>query len=136
MTCLRFIVIAALVAIPALASSASAQGDLDCDDFVSQEQATAFMQSSDPGDTNNLDQDGDGVACEDSLPANRELVPQTTAVAASTATAQTLPVSGSNTRTIAMLAAGLMQAGLILILLGQKLELSPARLVEIYWERR
>ena len=136
MTRLRFIVIAALVAIPALASSASAQGDLDCDDFVSQEQATAFMQSSDPGDANNLDQDGDGVACEDSLPANRELVPQTTAVAASTATAQTLPVSGSNTRTIAMLAAGLMQAGLVLILLGQKLELSPARLVEIYWERR
>ena len=133
---LGFIVIAALVAIPALTSSASAQGDLDCDDFVSQEQATAFMQSSDPGDANNLDQDGDGVACEDSLPANRELVPETTAVAASTATVQTLPVSGSNTRTIAMLAAGLMQAGLVLILLGQKLELSPARLVEIYWERR
>lgn len=129
------VLIASLLALPLLGGVASAQ-TLTCSDFVSQEQATAFLQTQDPDNTNGLDHDGDGVACEQVLDANRQLVPETTPVVARTTTAKTLPVSGSNTRTIAMLAAALMQAGVMLILLGQKLELRPARLVEIYWERR
>ena len=38
--------------------------DLNCDDFSSQEEAQAELES-DPSDPNNLDADDDGIACED-----------------------------------------------------------------------
>lgn len=38
-------------------------GDLDCDDFASQPEAQAVLDA-DPSDPNNLDGDGDGIACE------------------------------------------------------------------------
>lgn len=41
-------------------------GDYNCDDFETQEQAQYVLENTD-GDPHNLDQDGDGVACE-SLP--------------------------------------------------------------------
>lgn len=41
--------------------------DLNCSDFATQAQAQAVLDAN-PADPNNLDQDGDGIACE-SLPA-------------------------------------------------------------------
>ena len=46
--------------------SASAQEDLDCANFVTQEEAQAELER-DPSDPNNLDADDDGEACEDSF---------------------------------------------------------------------
>lgn len=43
-------------------------GDLDCEDFATQEQAQATFNQ-DTSDPNNLDADNDGLACEDSLPS-------------------------------------------------------------------
>jgi hypothetical protein len=45
------------------ASSARAQGDLDCSDFDTQEEAQAELDK-DSSDPNNLDADNDGIACE------------------------------------------------------------------------
>lgn len=42
-------------------------GDLDCEDFATQEEAQAEFDL-DPSDPNGLDADNDGLACEDSLP--------------------------------------------------------------------
>jgi hypothetical protein len=38
--------------------------DLDCDDFASQQEAQAALDA-DSGDPNNIDQDGNGLPCED-----------------------------------------------------------------------
>ena len=48
----------------------AANGDLDCADFATQEEAQAELES-DPDDPNDLDRDGDGVACEN-LPSGGE----------------------------------------------------------------
>lgn len=58
-------VLAAAASFP-LAGTAVAQGDLNCDDFATQEEAQAEYER-DPSDPHNLDGDNDGVACE-SLP--------------------------------------------------------------------
>lgn len=57
---------AALVAVLIVAMPASAQADLNCDDFETQPEAQAELDR-DPSDPHGLDGDGDGVACE-SLP--------------------------------------------------------------------
>ncbi len=44
-------------------SSAAAQGDLDCKDFSSQEDAQANLDAN-PSDPNGLDRDNDGQACD------------------------------------------------------------------------
>lgn len=49
-----------------LAAPASAQDDLNCDDFDTQAEAQAEFDA-DPSDPNGLDRDDDGIACE-SLP--------------------------------------------------------------------
>ena len=54
-------------AMPALAQT------LDCDDFETQAEAQAELEA-DPSDPNNLDFDGDGVACEE-LSGGEETVP-------------------------------------------------------------
>jgi len=46
---------------------------LNCDDFQTSDEATAFTQLFDSDDTNNLDGDNDGVSCEDELPTAEEL---------------------------------------------------------------
>lgn len=48
--------------------SVSPTGDLDCEDFATQEEAQAEFNQ-DPSDPNGLDADNDGQACEDSLPS-------------------------------------------------------------------
>lgn len=48
--------------------SVSPDGDLDCEDFATQEEAQAEFDL-DPSDPNNLDADNDDMACEDSLPS-------------------------------------------------------------------
>lgn len=59
---------AALVALLVMAAPASATGDLNCDDFETQEQAQAKYDE-DPTDPHGLDgNDQDGLACE-SLPS-------------------------------------------------------------------
>ena len=45
-------------------SAVSPTGDLDCEDFATQEEAQA-VYNQDPSDPNNLDQDNDGLACEE-----------------------------------------------------------------------
>ncbi|HYI61047.1 MAG TPA: excalibur calcium-binding domain-containing protein [Acidimicrobiales bacterium] len=50
------------------ASPAGAQTDLNCEDFATQEEAQAELDS-DPSDPHGLDGDNDGVACQD-LPSN------------------------------------------------------------------
>ena len=50
----------ALVAV----DTAAAQVDLDCVDFVWQEDAQAFFLAAGPGDPHRLDADSDGIACE------------------------------------------------------------------------
>jgi hypothetical protein len=53
-----------LVAVLMLASAASAQSvDLNCVDFATQEEAQAVYDQ-DPSDPNDLDANGNGVACE------------------------------------------------------------------------
>lgn len=55
---------AALIALLMLALPASAQTDLNCDDFSSQEEAQAVLDA-DPSDPHGLDgNDDDGLACE------------------------------------------------------------------------
>jgi len=56
-------VLAAAASFP-LSGVAFAQGDLNCDDFATQEEAQAEYES-DTSDPNNLDADDDGIACED-----------------------------------------------------------------------
>jgi hypothetical protein len=46
-----------------MAIPAFAQADLDCDDFSSQAEAQAVLDT-DPSDPNDLDRDNDGKACE------------------------------------------------------------------------
>ena len=48
----------------ALATTAYAQGDMNCSDFRSWREAQDFYESQGPGDPHGLDRDGDGVACE------------------------------------------------------------------------
>jgi hypothetical protein len=55
---------ALLMALFAFASVASAQDDLNCDDFASQQEAQAVLDQ-DPSDPHNLDGDDDGIACEE-----------------------------------------------------------------------
>ena len=67
-----------LVALLALPSASVAQGR-DCPDFSTQPEAQAVLEA-DPSDPNNLDDDNDGIACED-LPggtstADRSVVTQ------------------------------------------------------------
>jgi LPXTG-motif cell wall-anchored protein len=52
----------------AVQGSVSPTGDLDCEDFATQEEAQAEFNQ-DPSDPNGLDADNDGLACEDSLPS-------------------------------------------------------------------
>ncbi|MGH4011162.1 MAG: excalibur calcium-binding domain-containing protein, partial [Pseudonocardiaceae bacterium] len=58
-------ILAAAASFP-LTGTALAQGDLDCSDFTTQEEAQAAYEQ-DTSDPHNLDGDDDGVACE-SLP--------------------------------------------------------------------
>ncbi len=44
-------------------ASPSTSGDLNCDDFSSQDAAQTFLESN-PSDPYGLDSDGDGIACE------------------------------------------------------------------------
>ena len=44
-------------------ASSAADGDLNCDDFASQAEAQAQLET-DPGDPNDLDEDNNGIACE------------------------------------------------------------------------
>ncbi|MDN5696754.1 MAG: excalibur calcium-binding domain-containing protein [Rubrobacter sp.] len=46
-------------------------GDLDCEDFATQQQAQAVYDQ-DPSDPNNLDANNNGLACEESLPVETE----------------------------------------------------------------
>ena len=57
----------------AVASLAQEASDLDCEDFESQEDAQAAL-AEDPADPNNLDPNGDGIACA-LLPAASDLDP-------------------------------------------------------------
>lgn len=72
----RFMLLAAMCAALVLAMApavmaqtsgpSGADGTFNCEDFTDQGQAQEFSLS-DPGDTNGLDEDGDGIVCE-SLP--------------------------------------------------------------------
>jgi hypothetical protein len=80
-------VLIAIAAIVPLAGSAHAQ-DLDCRDFVYQEDAQAAFNH-DPSDPNRLDEDqgpDDGIACE-ALPRRNTSAPQALNSAAPAATA-------------------------------------------------
>ncbi|MFI7498218.1 hypothetical protein ACIBVL_06810 [Streptomyces sp. NPDC049687] len=71
-----------------VAGVAHAQSDLDCGDFVFQEDAQAELNR-DPGDPNRLDEDrgpDDGVACE--------VLPHRTAISSTTSPAPTRGVEG------------------------------------------
>lgn len=57
-----------LLAMLVFSPAAFAQGDFDCNNFSTQTQAQATL-AADPSDPNNLDADGDGVACEGLLTA-------------------------------------------------------------------
>src|SRR5215212_5202351 len=71
-TALFMLVAALMLAVGAFAASmtwefmprASAQNDLNCDDFPFQEDAQAVLDR-DPSDPNGLDRDNDGIACEE-----------------------------------------------------------------------
>ena len=51
--------------------TASASADRDCPDFATQAEAQAAFDAV-PGDPERLDQDGDGIACEDLTPGGAE----------------------------------------------------------------
>ena len=54
-----------------VSAAQSPGGDLDCEDFATQQRAQAVYDS-DTSDPNGLDADNDGLACEDSLPTDTE----------------------------------------------------------------
>jgi len=71
----RFVgVMLALVAAFTFTSTASAQDDLDCADFATQQDAQAVFNQ-DPSDPYGLDRDNDGIACE----ANDDIIIDPTA---------------------------------------------------------
>ncbi|MFJ9722707.1 excalibur calcium-binding domain-containing protein [Streptomyces sp. NPDC101209] len=84
--------LALLATVGPAAAVAHAQSDLDCSDFVFQEDAQAVFNS-DPSDPNRLDADNDGIACED-LPHRPAAT--ATATATSTAAATAVPQRGVN----------------------------------------
>lgn len=57
------LILAAVFSLVAFSGSASAQADLDCADFASQEAAQAHYNAN-PSDPDGLDRDNDGYACE------------------------------------------------------------------------
>lgn len=72
-----------VVSVIALAPSASAQDELNCDDFATQEEAQAVLDA-DPSDPNGLDgDDDDGLACE-TLPSGGSGATTTTAAPTTT----------------------------------------------------
>ncbi|MEU9390389.1 excalibur calcium-binding domain-containing protein [Streptomyces sp. NPDC048324] len=87
---LSTVALALVATVGPAAAAAHAQSDLDCSDFVFQEDAQAVFNS-DPSDPNRLDADNDGIACED-LPHR----PAATATATSTAAATAVPQRGVN----------------------------------------
>ncbi len=58
-----------------MSGTALAQGDLNCDDFATQQEAQAEFDA-DRSDPNGLDGDNDGIACED-LPGGDGTMPTT-----------------------------------------------------------
>ena len=62
LTAILAIVLLVTVAISNTSVSAKQTGDLDCEDFQTQEEAQAVLDA-DPSDPNNLDPNGDGIAC-------------------------------------------------------------------------
>ena len=135
----RFMLLAALCAALELVLAAAAvaqsrgpsgaDGTYNCEDFDDQGQAQEFSLS-DPGDTNGLDEDGDGIVCESlptavpggedgpqyipgegESPTNYQYVEPVTPAAPTTTTA--LPVTGGPS--VALLAGALLiGAGLVL----------------------
>ena len=67
----RFLAICAVLVLGSVGAALSAGDgslimfDRDCSDFASQEQAQDFYELSKPGDPHGLDEDGNGVACEE-----------------------------------------------------------------------
>lgn len=57
-------IVAATLLFAATSAGAIAQGDMDCGDFGSWEEAQAFFEASGPGDPHGLDRDNDGIAFE------------------------------------------------------------------------
>jgi hypothetical protein len=82
-----------LLLMPIHQFSAGAQGDLNCSDFATQEEAQAELDRTFPEDPNGLDRDVDGIACEtqfgldesdtgsDEAPSDAEEAPVPVAVA-------------------------------------------------------
>ena len=58
------VLVLALAAVALIGGPAAAQDTMNCDDFTYQEEAQAVLDA-DPTDPNNLDDDDDGLACED-----------------------------------------------------------------------
>lgn len=54
---------AGLITVPWASPGWAQEGDLDCADFATQEEAQAVFDE-DPSDPNGLDADSDGIACE------------------------------------------------------------------------
>lgn len=99
------------------------QGDLDCADFASREEAQAVLDA-DPSDPNSLDADGDGLACEELFSA-----PPTQAAPQSTLTQQQyrqpavrMATPATQTTTTALPATGGLPlaplAGALMLVLG------------------
>jgi LPXTG-motif cell wall-anchored protein len=55
--------VATVVSVPFAAPAWAVEGDRDCPDFATQEEAQAAFDAV-PGDPERLDADGDGIACE------------------------------------------------------------------------
>lgn len=96
------------VAGPALATHS---GDLDCDDFSSQADAQAHLDAH-PSDPDNLDPDGDGVACE-------QLSTGTTG-----GEGEAIARTGSSTLTFVGIGGGALLAGALLVARSRRREAS------------
>jgi hypothetical protein len=80
----------------AVSGTANATVDRDCEDFATQAEAQAAYV---PGDPERLDQDGDGIACENLTPGSSEGAPVTatpsaTVTATPSATVAATPSGG------------------------------------------
>ncbi|QIN80335.1 LPXTG cell wall anchor domain-containing protein [Rubrobacter marinus] len=125
--CAVLVSVLATAAYAQTSGPSGADGTYNCVDFTDQGQAQEFYNN-DPGDTNGLDEDGDGIACE-SLPTavpgddgGTVLVPaggggyqyvEPTTPATTTTAATALPATGGPS--LALLAGALLVgAGLVL----------------------
>ncbi len=92
----------------AVSGTANATVDRDCEDFATQAEAQAAYV---PGDPERLDQDGDGIACENLTPGSSEGAPVTATPSATVTATPSATVTATPSATVAATPSGGVATG-------------------------